>query len=140
MRPKEPNGYCPGCNVFVKQNEQGVVCYACAAYWHYSCANVTEVEIANLGDNEFFCREHHVKLGTGGVLKSINNNENYSQVPNEMGINTCAQTVPYVLNNEALKKKLLKKLNDTFDHQRDVKKKDKGKQFTVSVNTTTVPM
>ena len=56
---------------------------------------------------------------------------------NEVDDNTCVQTVPYILNNKGLCKKLLKKLDGSFDHEKDVKRKDKGKQFTVNISTTT---
>ena len=51
--------------------------------------------------------------------------------------NTCVKAVPYILNNKSLCKKLLKNLYSRFSPETDIKKKDRGKQFTVDVNTAT---
>ena len=54
----KPSGYCPGCAVYVKAEDDGVECTPCAAFWHMKCAGVTPSEIDQLGDNLFYCMRH----------------------------------------------------------------------------------
>ena len=124
--------YCQGCNQYVQANEKGVVCATCVAYWHYECADVSEEDVAKLGKREFYCKKHiqdgmeiaETDLSTvtddlyqadGGVLTSF------------------IKMLPYVLNDSEVCKKRLKGLSSRYK----VTKKDKGKQFTVKVNTVT---
>ena len=48
---------CPDCNKIV--GNEGVVCEACCAYWHYKCANITRNEIKNLEGQDFLCKRHN---------------------------------------------------------------------------------
>ena len=54
---KQTSGCCPGCNDYVTENDGAVVCYTCDAYWHFSCASVTEDEVKQLGNDEFYCKK-----------------------------------------------------------------------------------
>ena len=89
------------------------MCSTCAAYWHYECANVTEDDINKLGDKEFYCMNH--KAGSKKVAD-------------------CSSKVePYLLNMKSFYKKLMKNLSSKFNCE----KKDNGKQYLVTLNTTT---
>ena len=106
---KPISGVCPGCNKFVTKSENGVVCSSCVAYWHYDCANVTEGDIKQLGDKDFYCSRHDNISGGGTQV-----NEN-------------AKVEPYSLNMKSFYKRSM--IN--------TEKKDKGKQYLVSLNTAT---
>ena len=70
-KQEEEDGHCPGCKLFVKKSDKGVVCFSCVAYWHYGCAGVTEEEVANLGEDEFYCREHAADKAVATKVISI---------------------------------------------------------------------
>ena len=114
----KPACNCPGCRSFVKQTDQGVVCFSCNAYWHYKCANVTDADIEGLADQEFYCIEH--RIGRKTIEES--------------------KIVPYIINNKTLKKKLLRNIEECFDPDKDIQMKDKGKQYTINLNLTTYIM
>lgn len=51
------SSYCPKCRRFV--SEDGVVCTDCNAYWHYSCAGVSQRELDECWVNQdFLCVKH----------------------------------------------------------------------------------
>ena len=61
----EANPKCPGCEKTVDQNESGVVCEDCDAYWHYDCVGTNNEEIQRLEGQEFCCPEHKEKRAQG---------------------------------------------------------------------------
>ena len=107
-------GFCPGCNKFVSEN--GVACIPCAAYWHYKCADVTEDDIALLGDKDFYCSSHNMGSRKEAVVPSKSK-----------------KVEPYSLNMKSVYKKLLKNLSAELSSE----KKDQGKQYLVTLNTAT---
>ena len=115
----KPSGYCPGCNEYVNYSDKGVVCSSCVAYWHYRCANVTEEEVNNLGEDDFFCFNHKQSKKT--------------QAGNSKFGVSKSKTDPYTLNMKTFYKKLMKNLSNVFESER----KDDGKQYVVSLNTVT---
>ena len=76
---KNPSGCCPGCNLFVKTSDQGVVCFSCEAYWHYGCAGVTEDNIESLGNEEFYCREHRQNSNSAVSDVAVDNMDGISK-------------------------------------------------------------
>ena len=114
----KPLSSCPGCNKFVDHSDNGVVCTSCVAYWHYECANVTEDDIAKLGDKDFYCSSHTKDVG--GSSGSQLNKKN-------------SKVEPYSLNMKSCYKKLLQNLSSEFSYE----KKDAGKQYVITLNTAT---
>ena len=53
-----PLGYCPGCNLYVEPTEKGIECTTCVAYWHYSCANISDEEAEKFRRKDFYCEKH----------------------------------------------------------------------------------
>ena len=52
----EPSGTCPKCTKYVL--DDGVVCGPCNAFWHYHCASITQKDVDELGEDEFYCEKH----------------------------------------------------------------------------------
>ena len=50
---------CPGCKKTVEEGANGIVCEMCLAYWHYTCAGVTEEIVENMKEEEDFLCIHH---------------------------------------------------------------------------------
>ena len=60
-RKDTPSWICPKCNKTVTKKQNGVVCEACIAYWHFGCAGTSEEYVRNMPTNEdFFCPEHRL--------------------------------------------------------------------------------
>ena len=133
------NSYCPGCNEYVDFNEKAVVCATCVAYWHYGCAKVSDEDVEKLGTDEFFCSAHSSCSSEEALdlVRVIKDNNRYDDKDEAMANNyvlvSTVKMLPFVLNDSELCKKRLKWLSSKFK----VMKKDKGKQFTVKVNTVT---
>ena len=48
-----------------------------------------------------------------------------------------SKIVPYIINNKPLKTKLLKNIEVCFNPDKDIQRKDYGKQYTINLNPTT---
>ena len=48
-----PGGSCPGCTLYVKPTDDGIVCTGCVRYWHYACAGVDAESVRELGKNSY---------------------------------------------------------------------------------------
>ena len=53
---EKPSGECPNCHNFVK--EKGIECVKCHAFWHYSCAKITEEEVVRMKGVSYVCPRH----------------------------------------------------------------------------------
>ena len=66
-------------------------------------------------DQEFYCIEHRIERKTIEESK----------------------IVPYIINNKTQKKKLLKNIEESFNPDKDIQRKDNRKQYTINLNPTT---
>ena len=126
--------YCPGCNIYVESTDDAIVCTGCSAYWHYDCANVSEKDVVELADKDFYCPRHQLNPSAGVVDLNIDNKSVGKCEENCVDKTVVNSRVSqYVLNKNADRKKKLKNM----DRLKDIESKDKGNQFTVHVNTVT---
>ena len=124
-----PSGQCPGCRVFVNDGENGVVCEQCQAYWHYSCANVTQEQLDTIWHEEFVCEVHR-----NGVIQS----ESVRGNKNEMNGDTTLQSITIKVNPYCIDKlgKIKFKINN-MDSGTHIRAKACMRQHTVKVNSVT---
>ena len=144
----KPGAYCPGCNVYVKTTDDGIVCSSCVAYWHYECAGIDADGVRELGENDFYCTKHkipsicggknEIEKATDGIEKTVD--EEIALVEEEVpscSVNGTAnvniKSRSYTLNAKALCKKKLK----IIDRKYKILPKDKGNQYSVHLNTVT---
>ena len=66
-------------------------------------------------DQEFYCIEHRIERKTIEESK----------------------IVPYQINNKTLRKKIFKNIEVCFNPDKDIQRKDYGKQYTINLNPTT---
>ena len=121
-----PAGSCPGCNAYVTGN--AVVCNTCNAYWHFDCANTNAEEVKKLGDSEFYCEKHRLPVlaaSEKGRMEHLHNNSSVKENVVKFGVSK------FALNMEKHNKESLKNLNC----ENVFKRKDKGNQFTIHLNT-----
>ena len=138
---KKTSGCCPGCKNYVTHTENGVVCSACDAFWHYGCAKVSVEEINQLGNDEFYCENHRSLIKTC-VLNQLTNSDEIVETARGGGSdqnnqNDCEainlKMVPYILNTKKMWKTKLKNLSKIME----IGRKDNGHQYAVIVNTVT---
>lgn len=117
------SGHCPGCRAPVKDGQKGVVCEECKAYWHYSCANVTQQEIDNLWKEEFLCEAHRLSPKVTPMM--TNSKIGGEQVLVNIKINS------YTLDKaNKIKFKL-----DNMEFKTQIEEKDCHRQYTIKVNS-----
>ena len=129
----EPSGICPKCKVFVDGSDEndGVVCASCNAYWHFSCAEVSNEILENeWADVEFMC-EHHRSVSHVSSLVSPHVVNNCCDKTDDHVISDI-KVHDYSLN---INKKLKEKLKN-LDTVMSVEVKDNGGQYTISINST----
>ena len=128
----KPAGSCPGCNAYVKSDENAVVCNTCNAYWHYECANTNADEIMKLGELEFYCEKHRVTVLPDIVEGEIRcDKEKQEKNQSSKGGGAKVRVSKFTLNMEKYNKELLKNM----DGVNAINRKDKGNQFTIHLNT-----
>ena len=129
---KLESGHCPGCRRAVSDEENGVVCEKCKAYWHYKCANVTQQQIDTVWKDEFLCEAHRNES-----LISVVPTKSSDDVVVDPDIEPL-QSVTIKVNKYSLDKlsKVKFKLNN-LDTPMEIKTKACKKQHTVVVNSTT---
>ena len=132
---KNTSGCCPGCNKYVSDNEGAVVCNTCDAYWHFACAMVTEEEIKQLGDDEFYCQKHSNGLAVveSNMVEMESIECNTSDLEDNQTEILNIKMVPYILNTKKLWKAKLRDLKRVLK----IDRKDNGKQYVIVVNTVT---
>ena len=138
---KEPSGYCPKCFKYVKETDHGVVCPPCQAYWHYTCAGVTQQMLdEEWKDSHFFCIKHRtvdeyqssetsVDLVKPVTMKEEENNS--IPDPNIKIVN--ARINNYALNVQAKIKEKLSKMEKEFK----ITPKDSNRQYHLEMSTPT---
>ena len=128
------SGTCPKCQLYVEKTDNGVACETCQAFWHYSCAGVTQEELDDQWSNKpFLCPEHQV----------IGNIVNHSETPlnkftaqsKEVQVLT-HRVYSYTLNPETTIKKQLSNLN----LKPKIEPKDKGQQYYIRVSPPSYEM
>ena len=131
---EEASGICPKCNVYVTQQEHGIVCESCNAYWHYHCAGVTQEEVDNLENEEFLCEKHSVtkEVGVSVLPERKSSESDYIRKATEDVI--CQFRIhSYSLNGKKAIKKKLKNLDTRYV----ISMKESGKQYTINLNSVT---
>ena len=112
-RKSVASGICPKCGVFVEgtEDDDGVVCVTCNAYWHFNCAEVSQQILDNeWKDIEFLCVNHR---STSESITNIKLNN-------------------YTLNvNEKLKSKL-----NNINGELTITERDGGCQYKINLNST----
>ena len=120
----EPAGYCPKCRHYVPS--EGVVCKGCNAFWHYTCAGVSQVILdQEWGEKDFLCSEHrklyleygHDELGLSDT----------KEVKIRVKINS------FTLNPSTTVKKLISRLNI----KPKIEPKDQNQQFYIKISPPT---
>ena len=137
----KPTAYCPKCYQYVKHSDEGVVCTQCQAYWHYSCADVTQEELdQNWSGIDYLCSAHREvsqkQISSSIIDKSArkqpvpsNNNageQDYLNITN-IKINS------FVLNKNLAIKKKLSDMEENFS----VTPKDSKRQYSLKMSTVT---
>ena len=123
---------CPSCKTYV--DTDGVVCKTCQAYWHYSCANVTQDELdTDWTGEEFLCEMHRGSLLR--VIKTTTVQSESIDVTDDRAnvILTNIKINPYSLN----KLNQIKKKISNLDTKMVFDLKDCKKQYTIKVNSVT---
>ena len=120
---------CPKCNKAVSQEEDGVICEVCKAYWHYKCAETNEDEINQLRDKGFLCAEHREQNnGQNGLQEIEDTNIVNLKKPTK---NAEAKLTKQAKEVEELRKEL-KKLTDT--HAKELDKRQTSLESLLSQN------
>ena len=123
--------HCPGCRGFVSDEENGVVCEKCKAYWHFMCANVTQQQIETIWKDEFLC-EAHRNVSSSSVIPAKSSDTVLDSGDEPL------QFVTIKVNKYSLDKlsKVKFKLNN-LDTAMEIRPKACKRQHTVVVNSTT---
>lgn len=117
----KPSAHCPNCRKFVP--EEGVVCPECNAFWHYTCADVTQEEIENdWKDRDFLCSKHR-------CLPVVERSESSEDPADSEEVSIRVHVNSYTLNPESTIRKLLSSLNC----QSKVEPRDKNQQYYVKL-------
>ena len=133
------SSYCPKCRKFV--SEEGVVCTECNAYWHYSCAGVSQRELDECWVNQdFLCAKHRsniqdrpeTKVYEQPVIRTKSEKNSESNCKTGTVV-TNIKIVPYKMNDTTNLRKMIKKIDQDFV----IEAKDMGKQYTISLSTAT---
>ena len=109
----KPSGYCPKCRHYVKHEDKGVECSKCYAFWHYSCAGVTEEQLESHWKNtDFLCVQHRDKPSfssnkPSSSLKGLVSVDTHNMNTEELKIPVKVNT--YTLNKVGGMKKLLRR-------------------------------
>ena len=112
----KPSGHCPKCRKYVC--EKGVECIGCNAFWHYTCANVTQKILDEKWDGvDWFCKEHE----THHALSLSN-----EHVPLEEAVVKIRLKVnSYTLNP----KSTIRKLKSSINSVSKIEVKDSNQQY-----------
>ena len=133
----EPSGICPKCNVYVKgsDDDNGVVCVKCDAFWHFNCADVSQQILDTEWKGiEFVCalhRNENVLVGEKDLMDLNEASDEYIMMGNSLVSNVKINN--YKLN---IGEKLQDKLKN-LDSKMLVCKRDGGGQYKVNLNSTT---
>ena len=130
----KPNGNCPNCRKFVGENDDGVVCVQCNAFWHYACANTSQEALDQLWLNkDFLCENHrHAnKISSSSLqVKNVNTNDCFND--NNLSIRSF-KINDYALNQKSTIKKKFNGMNSQFL----ITPRDNQRQQSVTMSTPT---
>ena len=127
----KPSGYCPKCRIYVKENDEGVVCNECNAYWHYECANVTQKELDEKWNGVHFqCAEHSHENRKEMITRP--------KIQNKMIEDQSISVRNIKMRNYELNEKtVLKRKLNALDNQVMITPKDNHRQQVVTMSTPT---
>ena len=128
-----PSGYCPKCHKYIP--ETGVVCVKCNAFWHYECANVTQVELDEQWHNiDFLCEDHREEKAIDEVEASkMVSRADHDAFDDENLLVRTIKIKSYELNTKYVLKKKLASLESPAVYE----PKDSNRQHTVTMSTPT---
>ena len=138
---EELSGNCPKCKLYITEEDNGIVCESCKAYWHYHCAGVTQEEVDNLGIEEFLCVKHRMKNEVMSLIVSKANGMEGHSVMNDETVRRATEeviTCQFRIHSYSLnEKKAINKKIKNIDTACVINPKDGGRQFTINVNSVT---
>ena len=140
----KPIAYCPKCHQHVKHSDEGVVCSQCQAYWHYSCAGVTQEELDNNWSGiDYLCLAHR-EVSEKQILcdvidqsarkqPALNNNDGCYVVPTQKNTGEVQLLVHRVHSYSLNPKTTVKKHLSNLDLKPKIQARDKEQQYYIKV-------
>ena len=122
----KPSGHCPKCRKFVP--EEGVVCRVCNAFWHYTCAGVSQTILdQEWVEKDFLCNDHRKPYLEAQLSDRDSSNSGNSEIKIPVKINS------YTLNPSTTVNKLLSNLNI----KPKIEPKDQNQQYYIKMSPPT---
>ena len=132
----KPSAYCPKCSVYVSERDDGVVCAPCEAYWHYTCAGVTQEELDGKWRNvNYLCPKHNMREEEGDSIDSVDSDSIDEAMPEK---DNNIKVTNIKINNYALNAQLkIKEKLSRMDTGFKIEPKDHDRQYYLLMSTPT---
>ena len=122
------SGYCPGCSIYVRETDDGVVCKPCQAYWHYACVGTTQEELDNDWKGiSFMCQNHRKETKQITLDCQADGKDEAEGIKLDIKINN------FALNAQQKIKDKLSKMEAEFE----IQPKDNHRQYYFKMSTPT---